>query len=142
MSRAASRRDHKRFCEIEAWTEVRNARGKPTQHHITYELTVPDGRVLRTRISRPANTEIYGPGLWGHILDEQLDVTEDEFWDCVDNGILPARTPAVAELPQTALPADLVYQLVHTLGLGAKEIEGMTPEEAVRLLTQHWSRPK
>lgn len=142
MSRAASRRDHKRFCETEGWAEVRNARGRPTQHYITYELSLPDGRVLRTRISRPANAETYGPSLWGHILDEQLDVTEGEFWDCVDHGSIASRTRAGAEVPQTALPADLVYQLVHTLGLGAQEIEGMTREEAVQRLSEHWSRPR
>jgi len=142
MSRAASRRDHKRFCEIEGWAEARTARGKPTQHHITYELSLPDGRVLRTRISRPANAEAYGPSLWGQILDAQLVVTEDAFWECVDNGTPPARTHPETEVPQSTLPADLAYQLVHTLGLGAQELEGMTREDAVQRLTEHWSRPK
>ena len=57
-SHAASRREHRRFCEIEGWAEVLNARGKPTEHHITYELALGDGRVYRTRISRPANTDM------------------------------------------------------------------------------------
>lgn len=142
MSGAASRRDHQGFCEIEGWTEVRNARGKPTKHHITYELVTEDGPILRTRISRPANTDAYGPGLWGHILDDQLDVTEDEFWDCVDNGKVPDRSAPEPGIPPTALPADLMYQLVHVLGLSASEIEGMTVEDAARRLSDHWSRPQ
>jgi hypothetical protein len=141
MSRAASRRDHQRFCEIEGWSVVRNARGKPTQHHLTYELALPDGRILRTRVSRPANTDAYGPSLWGHILDDQLAVTADEFWDCVDNGTVPGRARTAPAVPPAALPAGLVYQLVHTLGLGADEVEGMTQEEAVQRLTAHWSQP-
>lgn len=139
---AASRRDHQRFCEIEGWAEVRNARGKPTKHHITYELALGDGRILRTRISRPANTDTYGPGLWRHILDDQLDVTEEEFWACVDGGTPPDRATPGSGIPPTALPADLMYQLVHVLGLAATEIEGITVEDAVRRLTEHWSRPK
>lgn len=122
---------------------VRNARGKPTEHHMTYELTLADGTVLRSRISRPANTDTYGPSLWGHILGaEQLAVTEDEFWDCGDNGRLPDRSRFGPAAPPTALPASLVYQLVHTLGLGAAEVEGMTQEEAVRRLQAHWAQPR
>lgn len=142
MSGAASRRDHQRFCEIEGWTEVRNARGKPTKHHITYELVTDEGAILRTRISRPANTDAYGPGLWRHILADRLDVTEDEFWDCVDNGEVPDRSAPGPASPSTALPADLMYQLVHVLGLSASEVEGMTVEDAVRRLSDHWSRPQ
>ncbi len=142
MSGAASRRDHQRFCQIEGWAEVRNARGKPTKHPIAYEFVVGDGRILRTRISRPANTDAYGPGLWGHILDDQLDVTEDEFWDCVDRGEPPDRTVPERSVPPDALPADLMYQLVHIVGLAASEVEGITVEDAVKRLTHHWSRPK
>lgn len=140
--RAASRREHQRFCEIEGWTEVRNARGKPTQHHITYELSLPDGRVLRTRISRPANTETYGAGLWSHVLDDQLDVSEDEFWDCVDDGNAPDRGTAADEVPQNALPASLAYQLVHTLGLSDAEVAAMTLDEAVVRMQEHWSQER
>lgn len=139
--RAASRREHQRFCEIEQWTEVLNARGKPTQHHITYELALGDGRILRTRISRPANTDSYGKSLWSHILDDQLQVTQDEFWDCVDNKQRPDRTPP-AHLPDAAvLPASLAYQLVHTLQLTSEEIEALTLDEAVRRMTEYWAQP-
>lgn len=140
-SHAASRREHQRFCEIERWTEVLNARGKPTEHHITYELEVGDGRILRTRISRPANTDTYGKGMWSHILDDQLHVTEAEFWDCVDNNKQPERS-AVAAAPQgVALPASLAYQLVNTLNLSSEEIASLTLEQAVARMNEHWGRP-
>jgi hypothetical protein len=140
--RAASRREHQKFCETEKWSEVRNARGKPITHHLTYELAVPDGRVLRTRISRPANTDTYGAGLWSHILNDQLCVTEDEFWACIDNGNPPHRTGRVDDIVAVTLPAGLAWQLVHTLGLTTNEIEAMTPEDAVSRMNQHWSEQR
>lgn len=140
--RAASRREHQRFCEIEGWSEVLNARGKPTQHHITYELALPDGRVLRTRISRPANTDTYGPGLWPHVLDDQLCVSEDDFWTCVDDAVVPDRGAVSTAPPENVLPASLAYQLVHTLGLKDAEVAAMTLDEAVQRMQEHWSRER
>ena len=139
--RVASRREHQRFCEIEGWAEVLNARGKPTQHHITYELLLGDGQIMRTRISRPANTDRYGKSLWSHILDDQLHVTIEEFWECVDNKNSPKRS-AVLDKPDTAvLPANLAYQLVHTLQLTNEQIAQLTLDDAVRLMTEHWAQP-
>jgi len=139
--RAASRREHQRFCEIEGWTEVVNARGKPTQHHITYELLLGDGRILRTRISRPANTDTYGKSLWSHILDDQLHVSVGEFWECVDNNNPPERTPAPDKPDAAVLPANLAYQLVHTLHLTNEEIAELTLDEAVQRMTEYWAQP-
>lgn len=141
-SRAASRREHRRFCEIEGWQEVRNSRGKPTQHHLTYELLVDDGNVLRTRISRPANAEVYGAGLWSHILRDQLQVSEAEFWECVDNENPPARARTSKDYDAPALPLALAYQLVHTLHLTSEEIGVLTFEEAMNLLRDYWARPQ
>jgi hypothetical protein len=139
--RAASRREHQRFCAIEGWDEVLNSRGKPTRHHITYELLLADGSILRTRISRPANTDAYGKSLWSHILDDQLHVTQAEFWECVDNKIPPDRTPFTARPDSTTLPAQLAYQLVHTLNLTNEAIASLTLEEAVKLMAEHWAQP-
>lgn len=140
--RAASRREHQKFCETEGWTEVRNARGKPTRHHVTYELALPDGHVLRTRISRPANADTYGPGMWSHILDEQLCISEDEFWACVGDQDLPDRGSGYDPVPQNALPAGLAYQLVHTLGLSGAEVAATTFDEAVQRMQEHWSQER
>ncbi len=140
-SRVASRREHQRFCEIEGWQEVRNSRGKPTQHHITYELLVGDGSVLRTRISRPANTDEYGKGMWSHILDDQLHVTETEFWECLDNKNPPKRTSQVELSETAALPAQIAYQLVHSLKMTNAQISSLTREEAVKLLAEYWVQP-
>ena len=140
MSGPASRRQHKQFCDIEGWEPVLNARGKPVSHHITYELALEDGRVLRTRVSRPANNDTYGPSLWAAILRDQLDVTEVAFWDCVERRILPPR-PGAAAPPATGLPASLVHQLKTALGLSDSEIASMSKDEAVSLMSEYWSRP-
>jgi hypothetical protein len=141
VSGPGSRRDHNRFCQLEGWTEVRNARGRKGGHHITYELTFSDGRILRTRVSRPPNNETYGPQLWAQILD-QPQVTEAEFWECVSDRKLPARGAASDEAPANALPADLVYQLIHVVGVPEVEVAAMTLDRALEVMRAHWSRPR
>jgi len=137
-----TRRDHDRFCTTEGWDLVRSARGGPVGHHLTYELALPDGRSLRTRISRPPNRETYGPALWNHILSDQLEVAEAEFWACVNKRRLPDRTPATGQIPANALPAGLVFQLVHTAGVPEAEVAVMSLERALEVMTQFWSRPR
>ena len=141
MTRAASRRDPRRFCEIEEWAEVVNARGKPTRHHITYELALPDGPILRTRILRPANTEAYGPSMWSHILTDQLAVTEDEFWESVDDRTPPVRSRPASSTPENALPISLARQLVDVLHLSSDEVGAISVEEAIARMQEFWSRP-
>lgn len=85
---------------------VRDARGRPTQHHVTYTLPLWDGRVLRTRISRPADGTTYGASLWKHILADQLEVSEQGFWACVTDGIPPDREAESKDPAPGALPAD------------------------------------
>ncbi|MFE2942026.1 cytotoxic translational repressor of toxin-antitoxin stability system [Streptomyces sp. NPDC059255] len=131
------RERHERFCAVEKWERVRDARGRTGTHHVTYELTLYDGRILRTRISHPVDRTVYGAGMWGHILRDQLDVSEGEFWDCVLDGRLPDRgAPAV---PKEALPADLVYLLIHRVGLSEAAVAGLAKEDAVARLHQYWT---
>lgn len=141
MSRPGTRADHDGFARIEGWTEVRSARGQVVRHHLTYELERHDGRVLRTRISRPANRESYQPALWKPILTEQLSVTEEQFWACVKDRRLPDRGGDSGDLPSRALPAQLVFQLL-SIGLPETRVAQMTLEEAVASMAEHWSRPR
>ncbi len=55
-----TRQDHEKFCRVEEWVVVRDARGRSGTHHVTYELYLKDGQVLRTRISHPVNRTAYG----------------------------------------------------------------------------------
>ncbi len=141
MSRPASRRQHQKFCESEGWELVRNTQGQAVRHHITYTLPLADGRILRTRISRPANNETYGPTLWSAILGpHQLDVTEDESWACVEHATRPIRPGLPPTVPAEALPADLVYQLLHKVKLTEREVAGLTRQQAIDRMTEFWSR--
>jgi hypothetical protein len=116
---------------------VRNARGKGVRHHVTYELVLPDGRTLRTRISRPPNTTTYGANLWKAVLHEQLCVTEDEFWACVKDKRLPDR--GVRPAPMNALPAQLVHQLIRMAGVPEDQVARMTQEQAADAMAAYWS---
>ncbi len=132
----ATREDHDRFCRTEGWRPVRNARGRTGTHHVTYELDLADGRILRTRRSHPVDRSTYGPSIWGHILRDQLQVDEATFWACVQDKVVPDRgTPTP---PSEALPADLVHLLIVRVGLDEAEVARMSKEEAVARLQKYW----
>lgn len=132
-----ARKDHQVFCRTEGWTQVRNSTGR-TGHQFVYELALPDGRMLRTRISHPVGRDTYGASIWSHILRDQLDVTEDEFWDCVRGRAIPERgAPAPSA---AAIPAGVVSQLLAH-GVGEAEIRDMTKGEAIGRLNDLWTRP-
>jgi hypothetical protein len=132
----ATREDHERFCQVEGWRRVRDAKGRTGTHHVTYELALPDGQVLRTRISHPPDRTTYGPSLWAHILRDQLSVTQEVFWACVRDGISPDR--GVPAVPPEALPADLVHLLITRVGLAEAEVRQLTKPEAIARLQQYW----
>ena len=132
-----TRQDHDKFCSIEGWSRVRDARGRTGTHRVTYELHLPDGRILRTRISHPPDRGTYGPSLWRHILRDQLDVSEDEFWTCVRDGVKLDR--GLPETPAEALPADLVHLLITRVGLPESEVAAMTRAQAIERLDRYWA---
>lgn len=136
----ATRSDHQRFCEREGWALVRDARGVAVSHHRTFELALPDGRILRTRISLPPDRTDYGPRLWSHILRDQLEVSEQEFWACVRDGVAPARGAIAVDIER--IPAALVYQLVVKYGVSEAEVGRMTRAEVLAALEARWSEPE
>ncbi len=117
----STREDHDRFCEIEGWRLVRGAKGRPVRHHRTYELTLWDGRILRTRISRPVDRTEYSASMWAHILRNQLEVTAADFWACVRDKTLPDRGRAPASFAKKAIPLYLLRAL-RDLGVAEEEI--------------------
>jgi hypothetical protein len=132
-----TRERHEQFCEVEDWDRVRDAHGRTGTHHVTYELGLADGRVLRTRVSHPVDRTVYGAGIWAHILRDQLDVTEDVFWPCVLEGALPDR--GAPEPPREALPADLVYMLITRVGLTEGRVAELNKAQAIARLQQFWT---
>ncbi|MDK3255589.1 hypothetical protein [Blastococcus capsensis] len=87
------------------------------------------------------NNDAYGARTWSHILRDQLDVTEAEFWACVDERKLPDRGSAAGETPANALPAGLVYQLIHVVGVPEAEVATMSLVHALAVMNEHWSQP-
>jgi hypothetical protein len=131
-----TRKDHQQFCLNEGWRQVRNALGK-AGHHVTLELTLPDGQTLRTRISHPPNRQSYGPSMWAHILREQLCVSEDEFWICVREKKVPQRS--CGEPVRPSIPAGVVAQLLSH-GVEDSEVRLMSRSEAIERLNLIWSQ--
>lgn len=134
-----TRQDHQKFCEVEGWEPVRTARGRTGTHNLTFELALPDGRILRTRISHPPDRSTYGPGIWSHILRDQLDVSEDVFWECVRNGVKPARSEPEAPTADP-IPAEVVHMLIARVRLAEADVARMTKEEAIARLNQYWTQ--
>jgi hypothetical protein len=132
----STRRDHEQFCLNEGWDRVRDARGRTGTHHVTYELALADGRVLRTRVSHPVDRSGYGRSLWAHILRDQLQVGEDEFWACAKNGVKPDR--GIPQPPPEALPAEVVHLLISRVRLGEDEVRAMSRDEAIARLQRFW----
>lgn len=117
----AAREDHDDFCTNEEWTLVRGAQGKPVKHHRTYELVLWDGRILRTRISRPVDRSGYAASTWTHILREQLEVTADRFWACARNGVKPDRGGPAVNVSRKSVPLHLVRELIR-LGISEHDV--------------------
>lgn len=127
-----TREDHDDFCTVEKWRLVRGSTGKPVRHHKTFELELWDGRILRTRISRPVDRTDYSARMWSHILREQLDVTAEEFWACARDGILADRGAPEAAAPRKAVPLYLVRELSR-LGVDEEQILALDAAGAARL---------
>lgn len=137
MSRfpAPTRKHHEKFCIVEGWTRVTDARGRAVSHHATFTFATPQGDVLRTRISHPIGRETYAPSMWAHILRDQLRVLAQEFWACVLKGDLPDR--GAPRVPDAALPLLLVARLVRERGLSREEISKLSVEEAREMLNRN-----
>ncbi len=127
---------HDRFCRTEGWQQVRDERAATGSRAVTYELTLPDGRTLRSRVARPEGEHEYGPSVWKHILRDQLQVSEPEFWACVHDGVPPDR--GVPKPAADALPVGLVHLLINRVGMPESDVMAMSKDQAIARLTEHW----
>lgn len=137
---APTRTAHKTFVETEGWVERTTARGKEPDH-LRYQLEI-EGDILYTRISKPPSAkETYGKERWSHILRDQLKVTEEEFWTCVADGVLPERSR-----PQTPtglpIPPNVVWTLIHEVRIPEARVKAMTRDEAIDRLHQFYVEGK
>lgn len=133
----ATRKDHEKFCVTEQWTERKRATGRRGTHHVNYRLPLQDGRILTTRISHPVDRTDYGPSIWAHILRDQLDVTAEEFWECVRRGVLPDR--GAVTVPVETIPVGVLRTLVHEARIPETEVRQMTKEQAIRRMAEFYT---
>jgi hypothetical protein len=132
--------DLKTYVEHDGWTGEPNlARGSArTGDHWRYRKDLPDGTILRTKVSHGLPDEI-GIGLFKHILRDQLRVTEDQFWNVVRGRATEAEAPP----PQAeTIPGWLVQRLILTVGLREQEVRAMTVDEARATWDAYMAQPK
>lgn len=126
-------RDHLKFVENEGWTPKGTARGTGKKgDHKRYTLTLATGEVLYTRVSHGGG-QIDDPKVVKQILRDQLQVSEDDFWRCVNDGTKPPRLQLEQDRGEgEELDATLVRSLVRRVGLSVEEVGRLTKEEAVQ----------
>jgi hypothetical protein len=128
---------HRRFCEVDDWQDKDAVSKKKGGDHHRYVKVLPNGRGLFTRVSRGSG-QYRNHDFWRHILREQLEVTEGEFWAAVESGIPPSRPRDEPAKPKgEAIPLSLVNCLRYVMQLSEREIASMTRAEAERVW-QEW----
>jgi hypothetical protein len=126
--------DHHKFVEVEGWERKGTSRAasRVGDHH-RYFLRLANGDILRTRVSHGSGS-INDPHLVALIFREQLRVTEQQFYDCVERGVLPPRPQSqTPSLPENTLDAKLVRNLIRKMGLSQEEVARLSRDEALRI---------
>lgn len=136
----ATFRDLEAYLERDGWIPEANLARvrRRTGDHRRYRKELPDGSILRTKVSHALGEEI-GIGLFKHILRDQLRVDEARFWAIVRGGAQPA---AGAEAPRRdTIPAWLVERLMTTVGITEAQLRSLTRDEALERWEAFISRP-
>ncbi len=123
--------DHRKFARTEGWIKKgTSSSSKKTGDHFRYTLTLSTGEVLYTRISHGSG-QLDDPKLIGAIFRTQLGVSEEDFYRCVEKGILPPRPQTNPERSTEGLDAILVRNLIRKVGLSQNQIAKMSKAQAV-----------
>lgn len=121
--------DLKAFVEADGWQERPNlvrARRR-TGDHRHHSKRLPDGRVLRIRVSHGLPDEI-GHDLFHVILRSQLEVDEVTFWAGIHGAVRPTAAPA-PDRP-APIPGWLVQRLLLIARIPEEQVARMTPDDA------------
>ena len=131
--------DHRKFVEIEGWTKTGTASSsKKTGDHFRYTLALSTGEILYTRISHGSG-QLDDAKLIGAIFRTQLEVTEADFYRCVEIGILPPRPQTVPERAAEGLDATLARNLIRKVGLSQTQVAKMSKAQAVAAWNKYLS---
>lgn len=135
--------DLETFLKCAGWLPEPNlARGRARRgDHARYSRELPDGTRLRTKVSGHPREEI-GDNLFGHILRDQLRVSEEEFWSVV-RGRDEGQAASASERPACpGVPGWLVDRLIETVGLDETAVLGMTAAEAQAAWDEYRARSR
>jgi hypothetical protein len=132
--------DIRSFLDADGWREIEaGARGGPRSRHVFYEKVLDDGRVLQTHVSHAAHKSV-SAGRFGAILRYQLEVSREDFWECIRKR-KPVDRPVEVQVGPKEHEAWIVAKLFGELHLSPDELEALSPEEAQKLVEEHWSKP-
>ena len=132
MPRPLAHADHRKFVETEGWTKKGTARStQKSGDHYRYSLKLSTGEVLSTRVSHGSGS-IDDADLVARILRDQLQVTEEAFYRCVNQGEIPPRpAPKSTSPPPDALDGKLVRNLIAKVGMTQSQVALLTKAEAI-----------
>ncbi len=132
--------DVRDFLDADGWRKIETgARGGARSRHVFYEKVLDDGRVLQTHVSHAAQKSV-SAGRFTSILGHQLEVSREDFWECIRTR-KPVDRPVEVEEGPVEHEQWVVAVLVGELHLTPEEFEALSAEEARRLVEEHWSKP-
>jgi hypothetical protein len=125
--------DLQAFLRIDDWTETRRT------DHYRYRKQLPNGDILRTKVSLGRGPAFNSPGLWHHVWKDQLQCSsEDEFWDTLKARIPLQRgqaTPTTAPTGPTK-PTWLYEFLVNVVQMNPQEVLALSQQDAMNIYLQ------
>lgn len=120
------------FCKADGWTK------SGTTDHVHWEKVLPGGPMLKTHRSLASN-KVIKPGLFGVILREQLQVSQEQFWEAINTGT-PVGRPVELDDAPTEYPGWVINGL-KTYGYREEDVRQMTADDAEALLWEKRSEP-
>jgi hypothetical protein len=128
------------FLDADGWRQVeKGERGGSRSRHVFYEKTLADGRVLQTHTSH-SRQKTLSPGRFSGVLRHQLEVSREQFWECI-RAQRSVDRPTELEEGSVEHEAWVVAVLVGELHMTAEQIAALSEEEAKGLVQEHWSKP-
>jgi hypothetical protein len=125
--------DLKAFLRIDDWTETQRT------DHYRYLKHLPNGDILRTKVSFGRGPAFNDPGLWHHVWKDQLKCSsEDDFWNTVKTRTPLERTQASPTTPPTgpAKPTWLYEFLVNVVQMNPQEVLALSQQDAMNIYLQ------
>lgn len=123
-----TKRELRRFCDIDGW----EATEATSPDHHRYRKRLPDGRMLRTKVSLGRGAACDDPGLWSHIWRHQLALeSEQQFWDVLTSERPAQRGQPDPPRPEPHMQAWLYEYLLYRMNLSEAQITAMNEDEAL-----------